>query len=118
MSLKSFSLLLVFCTFAYGSSDIVKDYNNWQNQVLDLRLNEDLRKLEYMKLQGELQKEHLNYLYREAEYRILTDRMALENDLLRAKIYYYYHKDHRVYYYYDYNYNVIYLKPPIMPRSF
>lgn len=92
-----------------SNNNIVDRYNKWQNEVLDLRLNEDFRQLQRLKSQGEIQKEQLEFLYRDAEYRIITEREQLKNDLIRAKIYYYYHKHHRRYYYYDYNYNIIYL---------
>lgn len=92
-----------------NSIDIVEGYNKWQNQVLDLRLNEDLRELQRLKSKGKIQKEQLKFLYRDAEYRIITERESLKNDLIRAKIYYYYHKHYRKYYYYDFNYNIIYL---------
>lgn len=120
--MKRLIIFLILNTFIYGkelvytsfletssSIDIVEGYNKWQNQVLDLRLNEDLRELQFLKSKGGIQKEQLKFLYRDAEYRIITERESLKNDLIRAKIYYYYHKHHRKYYYYDFNYNIIYL---------
>lgn len=120
--MKKLIIFLILNTFIYGkeaaynsvfkssnSIDAVEGYNKWQNQVLNLRLNKDLRELQYLKSKSEIQKEQLKLLYREAEYRIITERESLKNDLIRAKIYYYYHKHNKKYYYYDFNYNIIYL---------
>lgn len=99
--------------FYYSSGtdekDIINGYNNWQDEILDLKLRENSRELELLESKGELQKERLKQMYRDAEFKIITERNQLKNDLERAKIYYYYHKKHKKYYYYDYNYNIIYL---------
>lgn len=103
---------LVYIDFSetINSSNIIDGYNRWKDEILELSLNEKLRQLERLRYEGEIQKEELRFLYREAEYRIITEREQLKNDLVRGKIYYYYYKHHRKYYYYDFNYNIIYLK--------
>lgn len=78
--MKRLIIFLILNTFVYGkelvytsfletsnSIDIVEGYNRWQNQVLDLKLNEDLRELQRLKSKGEIQKEQLKFLYRDAE---------------------------------------------------
>ncbi|MGL5314472.1 MAG: hypothetical protein ACRC92_14580 [Peptostreptococcaceae bacterium] len=120
---KFITLLIILAPILYGkelvyidfsetinSSNIIDGYNRWKDEILELSLNEKLRQLERLRYEGEIQKEELKFLYREAEYRILTEREQLKNDLVRGKIYYYYYKHHRKYYYYDFNYNIIYLK--------
>lgn len=89
--------------------DIISSYNNWQDEMLDLKLRKNSRNLELMESQGELQKEQLKQMYRDAEFKLITEREQLRNDLIKAKIYYYYHKKTKKYYYYDFNYNIIYL---------
>ena len=120
--MRKLIIFLILTSFIFGkeivysrfpevsnSIDIVNGYNSWQNEVVDLKLRKNSRELELLESKGEIQKEQLNQMYRDAEYRIITEREGLKNDLIRAKIYYYYHKHHRRYYYYDFNYNIIYL---------
>ncbi|MGL5055861.1 MAG: hypothetical protein ACRC6A_00580 [Fusobacteriaceae bacterium] len=92
-----------------SSNNIVDSYNNWQNEILDLKLKQDFRKLENLKSESKLQKLELDSLLRKAEYRLLVQKEELKNDLIRAKIYYYYNKNHKKYYYYDMHYNIIYM---------
>ena len=45
-----------------------------QNKVLDLRLNEDLRELQSLRSKSKIPKEQLKFLYRDTDYRIITER--------------------------------------------
>ena len=106
-------LIILFCLssvcFAHNKKDdfkVVKDYNAWQDNILELELEDDIRELRRLESHGQLQQEILRQKYRNAEFRFYLEREELRNDLVRAKIYYYYYNNYRRYYYYDIDYHV------------
>lgn len=89
--------------------NVVSNFNKWKDDTLDLQLKENNRTVKLLQSQGKIQDEVLKQMYKDAEFRIVTQREELKNDLIRAKIYWYYHNNYRRYYYYDINWNVIYI---------
>ena len=89
-----------------NKKDITKDYNSWKDKELDLELKNNLRELILLKSQGEMQDEVLKQMYKNAKYRNYIENKKLENDLIRAKIYWYYYNNYRRYYYYDIDYHI------------
>lgn len=106
-------LLILFITTSVFSisknNDTVNLFKQYENEKTDLKIFNLDKKIEETKKENELLKEQLNKFYQIAEYRISTDREELKNDLIRAKIYWYYHDGYRRYYYYDIDWNIIYI---------
>lgn len=92
-----------------SNTNVVYNYNKWKDEITNLQLRDNYRTLQLLQSQGLIQDEILRQRYKEAEYRIVTQREELKNDLIRAKIYWYYHGGYRRYYYYDYSRNIIFL---------
>ncbi|MGL6098375.1 MAG: hypothetical protein ACRCZ9_07255, partial [Fusobacteriaceae bacterium] len=76
----------------YNELNIVSNYENWKTQLLDLSSNDNFRKLQKLQSLSEVQNQELEMLYRSAQYKTLIEREVLKNDLIRAKIYYYYYR--------------------------
>lgn len=96
-------------TYSNSNTNVVNNYNRWQDEITDLQLKDNYKTLKLIQLQGLIEDEILKQRYKEAEYRLSTERESLKNDLIRAKIYWYYHNNYRRYYYFDFNWNIIYL---------
>lgn len=91
------------------SNSTVNSYVNYEELVTNLDIKTKMLELKKLEAQAKTNDEVRKEMYKNAEFKISTEREQLKNDLVRAKIYWYYHDNYRRYYYYDYSWNIIYL---------
>lgn len=99
--------LLVFTTAL--SNGTIKEYERYEELVNNLDIKMKMLELKKLQAESKVNDEIRKEMYKNAEYKISTEREQLKNDLIRAKIYWYYHNGYRRYYYYDFSWNIIYL---------
>ncbi|MGL4451186.1 MAG: hypothetical protein ACRCTZ_08360 [Sarcina sp.] len=99
--------LIVFTTALSNST--INEYERYEELVNNLDIKMKMLELKKLEAQAKVNDEIRKEMYKNAEFKISTEREQLKNDLIRAKIYWYYHDGHRRYYYYDFSWNIIYL---------
>jgi hypothetical protein len=91
------------------NKDVIKDFNQWQDEVTDLEIKSIERKVKLLEAESKLQDEELKIKYKDAIFYDFTQNQTLKRDLIRAKIYYYYHNGHPRYYYFNQNWKPIFI---------
>ncbi|MGL5716374.1 MAG: hypothetical protein ACRCXX_13660 [Cetobacterium sp.] len=99
--------ILVFTT-ALSNSTIDK-YVQYEELVNNLDIKMKMLELKKLESQFKVNEAVRKEMYKNAEFRISTEREELKNEAIRAKIYWYKHNGYKRYYYYDFSWNIIYL---------
>lgn len=107
--MKKLLLINLFIFTITLSNSTINKYVDYEEIVNNLEIKMKMLELKKLEAQSNVNDAVRKELYKDAEYKIITEREMLKNDLIRAKIYWYYHDHYKRYYYYDYSWNIIYL---------
>ena len=106
----SFSKEIDYYNYPNTNKDVIKEFNEWQDDIADLEIKAIERKTKILKAENKLQDEELKLKYKEAIFYDFRQNQKLRGDLVRAQIYYYYHNGHPRYYYFNQNWRPVYIR--------
>ncbi|MGL5050408.1 MAG: hypothetical protein ACRC6E_07195 [Fusobacteriaceae bacterium] len=107
--MKRLAIFFYLFTIAF-SNDTIKSFEEYSEAKTQIGLIDSEVEVQALKIKQKIERTKLDYEYEALEYELYKEREELKNEMLKAKIQYYYKGNKKYYYYINNEYKVIHLR--------